>query len=88
MDTVAQEYNMKAVEPRSLFSDKIKKISFDGEMVDLFNQWVKLMNENNQELSSFNCFIAGWILSNPSVHQKFKDYREKEIRYDERIQNL
>lgn len=78
---------MKAtIEPRSLLTDRLKEIVPNGEIVTMFNQWKKLMSERcKSEISEMDCFFAGWILSNPTVRGQFKAVRDKEIRYDERI---
>lgn len=79
---------MKTVDPRSLLSDEIKEIIPNEEMQKMFNQWKKLMSDKSENISDFDCFFAGWILSNPTVHDKFKQIREKEIKYNNRIQNI
>lgn len=78
---------MKAtIEPRSLLTDRLKEIVPNGEIVTMFNQWKKLMNERcKSEISEMDCFFAGWVLSNPMVREQFKQSREKEIKYNERI---
>lgn len=79
---------MKTVEPRSLLTDKIKEVVPSEEMQTAFLHWKKLMNEKSVEISEFDCFFAGWVLSNPTVREQFKQVREKEIKYDGRIQNI
>lgn len=79
---------MQTVEPRSLLTDKVKKVIPNEEMQAIFNQWKKLMNEKSVDISEFDCFFAGWVLSNPTVRDQFKEVREKEIKYDDRVQNM
>ena len=67
---------------------KIKKMNTNGEMLAMFSQYKSILDEENQQYSEIDFFIAGWILANPIVREKFNHIRLKEIDFDTRISNI
>lgn len=78
---------MMTIEPRSLLTDTVVKVIPNEEIQKMFQQYKQLMKEHNMELTDFDYFFAGWVLSNPIVREQFRQVREKEIKYDDRVQN-
>lgn len=76
----------RVVEIRSLLQDKQIKVIPNEEMIQMFNQYKKLMNEKTSDgITDFDFFYAGWILSNPTVREQFKKVREKEIKFENKV---
>lgn len=80
---------MKAIEPRSLLSDKIKEVIPNEEFQELFRYWKQLMRESNKDTTEFDCFFAGYVFANPMVKDMYRKAKGKDInKYDERISGL
>ena len=79
---------MRVIDPRSILEGKIKKMNTNGEMLAMFSQYKSILDEGNQQYSEIDFFIAGWILANPIVREKFNHMRLKEIDFDTRISNI
>lgn len=79
---------MKTVDPRSLLSDELKNVNVSGEVLKTFQQLQSLLKEKlgeDKDLDSLGYFYAGYILANPVIRDEFKKIRQKEIQYDDRI---
>lgn len=76
---------MEAVEPRSLLTDVVVKVIPNEGVQEMFQQYKQLMKKHKTELTDFDIFFAGWVLSNPILREQFKQVREKEIKYNPRI---
>lgn len=70
---------MTTIEPRSLLEGKIRNIHPNEEIESIFRQYKKLVQESSskKELTDFDFFFAGYVLSNPTVRQQFKKSKRK-----------
>lgn len=66
---------MKVIDPRSILEGKIKKMNTNGEMPAMFSQYKSILDEENQQYSEIDFFIAGWIFANPIVREKIQSYK-------------
>ena len=64
---------MKTVETRSLLEESSKVIDIDSNLIDVFDYWKKKFKERTgREPNNMDCMYAGYILSNPVVHDQYK----------------
>lgn len=65
---------MKAIEIRSLLINKNVEIQIPVDVIDVFNIWKHLRKDHN--LSFEEVFYVGYILSNPIVRDKYKQFKK------------
>ena len=72
---------MKTVEPRSLLDDFPLTVDISPELVKVFVIWKKKFMERTGKVpSNVDYMYAGYVLANPNVRDKFKIFKEKDIK--------
>lgn len=62
-----------------LHDSELKEIRIGGEIDKLYQQFLSLLKSKNKEITLESVFVAGYMLSNPVLREKFKKNRDKEI---------
>lgn len=65
---------MKAIEVRSLLTNKNVEIQIPVDVIEIFEIWKHLRKDH--KLSLEEVFYAGYILSNPIVRDKYKQFKK------------
>ena len=62
-----------------LHNSELKEIRIGGEIDKLYQQFLGLLKSKNKEITLESVFVAGYMLSNPVLREKFKKNRDEEI---------
>ena len=62
-----------------LHDSELKEIKIGGEIKKLYQQFLSLLKSKNKEVTNESAFLAGYMLSNPVLREKFKKNRNEEI---------
>lgn len=74
---------MVTAEVRSLLDENkpVRLVNLDAHVLDTFKIWqLKFKERTGRDPNMLDVFYAGYILSNPNVREKFRIYKEKEIK--------